>query len=246
MPVIGNLQSCHLRVLLPLGLAAFCLVLPGVSEADGTNGARPVVSVQTARNATMCGSQSGAFAVQRTGGTGQTLLVNYRISGTATNGVDYQRLSGTATIPAGQSSAMIGVMPINNLAEGSNENVTVTLVPQNQPFTIVALPDSQYYTAEIHGSTRDIFTSQTQWIVNHKDDSNIVFVLHEGDITDGNSAPEWTNATTSISLLDGVVPYALAVGNHDGLMGEPRSDRAFQPVFPREPVPESPDVWRGV
>ena len=91
MPVIGNLQSCHLRVLLPLWLAALCLGMPGVSKADDTNGAWPVVSVQTVSNTTESGPQPGVFTVQRTGNTGQALLVNYRISGTATNGVDYQR-----------------------------------------------------------------------------------------------------------------------------------------------------------
>ncbi len=231
MPVIGNLQSCHLRVLLPLWLAALCLVLPGVSKADGTNGILPVVSVQATSDGTESGIP-GVFTVQRTGDTGQPLAVNYRLSGTATNGVDYQRLSGTVTIPAGQSSATIGVMPIDNLAEGSNKNVTVTLAPQNQPFTVVALPDTQYYTHEINGATRDIFTAQTQWIVNHKDDSNIVFVLHEGDITDDNNAPEWTNAMTSIGLLDGVVPYALAVGNHDGLMTSQSRTALFNQFFP--------------
>jgi hypothetical protein len=232
MPVIGNRQSCHLRGLLPLGLAALCLVLPGVSKADGTNGAWPVVSVQTARNATASGSRSGAFTIQRTGDTGQALLVNYRISGTATNGTDYQRLSGTVAISAGQSSATIGVMPIGNLAEGIDKNVTVTLVPQNQPFTVVALPDTQCYTREIYGGSREIFTAQTQWIAAHKDDSNIVFVLHEGDLTDQNIAPEWTNARTSMSLLDGVVPYALAVGNHDGLWTSRNDTALFNQYFP--------------
>ena len=217
--------------MLLLSWLAALLVLPDVSKAD-PNGSWPVVSVQTAGNATMSGSQSGAFTVQRTGDTGQALLVNYRVSGTATNGTDYQRLSGAVTIAAGQSSATIGVMPISTLAEGSNKSVTVTLVPQNQPFTLVALPDTQYYTHEISGGTREIFTAQTQWIVNHKDDSNIVFVLHEGDITDDNNAPEWTNAKTSISLLDGVVPYALAVGNHDGLNQSQNLTALFNQFFP--------------
>lgn len=232
MPVIGNLQSCHRRVLLPPWLAALCLVLPGVSKADDTNGIWPVVGVQVAGNAAESGSPSGAFTIQRTGDMGQALVVNYRISGTATNGVDYHRLSGTVTIPTGQSSAQIEVVPIDNLLEGADKNVTVTLVPQNQPFTIIALPDSQYYTREANGATRDIFTAQTQWIVDHKDDSNIVFVLHEGDITDGNSAPEWMNARTSIGLLDGVVPYALAVGNHDGLYTSQSDTALFNQYFP--------------
>jgi len=228
---MGNLQGCHLRILLLSWLAAL-LVSPGVSKADDTNGAAPVVSVQTARNTTTSGSPSGAFTVQRTGSTGQALLINYRISGIATNGTDYQRLSGTVTIPPGQSSATIGVVPIGNLAEGIDKNVTITLVPQNQPFTLVLLPDSQCYTAEISGGSREIFTAQTQWIVNHKDDSNIVFVLHEGDITDGNSPPEWLNAITSIGLLDGVVPYALAVGNHDGIGSSQSLTACFNQFFP--------------
>jgi hypothetical protein len=227
MPVIRNLQSCHLRVFLLYWLAAL-LVLPGVSKA----GAQPVVSVQTARNATASGSQSGAFTVQRTGDTGQALVVNYRISGTATNGMDYQRLSGAVTLPAGQSSATIGVLPTGNPVEGSNKNVAVTLAPQNQPFTLVALPDTQYYTHEIYGGSRDMFTAQTQWIANHKDDSNIVFVLHEGDLTDDNNAPEWTNARTSMSVLDGVVPYAITVGNHDGLGTSQNQTALFNQFFP--------------
>ncbi len=230
MPVVVNLPRCHLRVWLRSCLAAL-LVLPGVSKAD-TNGTQPVVSVQTAANATASGSQSGAFTVQRTGDTSQALVVNYRISGTATNGTDYQRLSGAVTIPAGQSSTTIGVMPMGNPAEGSNKNVTVTLGSQNQPFTLVALPDTQYYTHEIGGATRDMFTAQTQWIVNRKYDSNIVFVLHEGDITDDNNAPEWTNALTSMSLLDGVVPYAMTVGNHDGLNQSQSQTALFNQFFP--------------
>lgn len=139
----------------------FCLVLPGAAKADDTNGVLPSVSVQTVSNAAESGSQSGVFMVQRMGDTGQALAVNYRISGTATNGLDYQRLSGTVTIPAGQPSAQIEVTPINNFVEGADKSVTVTLVPQNQPFTLVLLPDSQYYTREIFGATRGIFTAQT-------------------------------------------------------------------------------------
>ena len=232
MPVIGNLPSCHLRVLLPLWLAVLGLILPGVAKADDTNGAGPVVSVQAAGNAAESGSPSGAFMIQRTEDTGQALVVNYCISGTATNGVDYQRLSGTVTIPAGQSSTSIEVAPIDNLAEGASKNVTLTLVTRNQPFSLVLLPDTQNYTREIYGATRDIFTAQTQWIVDHKDELNIAFVLHEGDITDQNIATEWANGRASMGLLNGVVPYALAVGNHDGLYTS-RSDTAlFNQYFP--------------
>ena len=45
----------------------------------------------------------GVFTVSRTGGTAASLAVNYTVGGTATNGVDYQMLSGTVTIPPGIS-----------------------------------------------------------------------------------------------------------------------------------------------
>ena len=79
------------------------------------------------------------------------------------------------------------------------------------PFCIVALPDTQFYSA----SFPHIFASQTKWIADHKDEMNIVFVVHEGDIVDHSTEQQWENADKAMSILDGVVPYALAVGNHD-------------------------------
>ena len=40
-------------------------------------------------------------------------------------------------------------------------------------------------------------------------------MLHEGDITDGNVDYQWRNASASMGVLDGVVPYAVVMGNHD-------------------------------
>ncbi len=45
---------------------------------------------------------------------------------------------------------------------------------------------------------------------------NIVFVTHEGDIVEHDSTvTEWERANTSMSLLDGVMPYGMGPGNHD-------------------------------
>ena len=80
-----------------------------------------------------------------------------------------------------------------------------------EPFCIVALPDTQLY-AKLFPK---IFESQTQWIVDNKDTRNIVFVLHEGDVTNENWKEQWDNADKAMSILDGKVPYAIAIGNHD-------------------------------
>lgn len=81
-----------------------------------------------------------------------------------------------------------------------------------EEFTIIALPDTQHYSQ----SYPAIFTSQTQWIKDNKAARNIVFVTHEGDIVQNASVnSEWVAANQSMSILDGVVPYGMAPGNHD-------------------------------
>src|SRR6185503_11641052 len=69
------------------------------------------------------------FTVQRFGDANESIVVYYQVSGTASNGVDYQKLPGYVNLPQGVSSAQIVVQPnADNLAEGS-ETVVLTLLP---------------------------------------------------------------------------------------------------------------------
>jgi hypothetical protein len=79
-------------------------------------------------------------------------------------------------------------------------------------WTLAILPDTQgsYY------HTPSFFDAQTRWIAENHVQERIAFVLHEGDIVDApGDAGQWTAARASMGLLDGKVPYVLAVGNHD-------------------------------
>lgn len=115
--------------------------------------------------------------------------------------------------------------------------------PEPLPFvegswTLVLLPDTQLY-AQDHP---EIFASQTRWIAENRDSRKIAFVLHEGDITNQNTPAQWGNARWAMSFLDGVVPYALAPGNHDYGPGGNASTRetlmnAFFPVAIFEDLP---------
>lgn len=79
-------------------------------------------------------------------------------------------------------------------------------------WTIVVLPDTQYYSAYYP----DVYVEQTQWIVDHLQSNHIAFVLHEGDVVDdGTDLTQWSSAAAAMRLLDGVVPYELVPGNHD-------------------------------
>jgi len=91
-------------------------------------------------------------------------------------------------------------------------------------WSMVVLPDTQNYAKS--SVNLPLFFQQTNWIKNNLDEYNINLVLQEGDIVNQNSQEEptsgdqsadqqWANARAAMSVLDGVVPYVMAVGNHD-------------------------------
>lgn len=80
-------------------------------------------------------TDAGRIRVSRTGATTADLNVLYSVSGTATNGSDYQRLRGRATIRTGASSANIQVRPIDDAIPELDETVILTLSP-NASYTI--------------------------------------------------------------------------------------------------------------
>jgi hypothetical protein len=89
-------------------------------------------------------------------------------------------------------------------------------VAAEPPFTVVVLPDTQFYVAGMQGGSPSIFSNQVNWIISNRVSRNIAFVLHEGDITQSNSVPEWSRAKAILNRLDEhQIPYFLAVGNHD-------------------------------
>jgi hypothetical protein len=88
---------------------------------------------------------------------------------------------------------------------------SVVAAGHERAFTIVSLPDTQYYAA-LHP---EILGAQTDWILREHVADRIAFVVHEGDIVDHDDAGQWGRASASLRKLDGVVPYVLASGNHD-------------------------------
>lgn len=69
------------------------------------------------------------FRITRTGPTNFAMPVYYSVGGTAANGTDYERLSGTVTIPIGAASASLEVAVIDDFLVEGPESVIVTLEP---------------------------------------------------------------------------------------------------------------------
>ena len=78
-------------------------------------------------SATESGGDSGAFTLQRTGATDGALTVNYTVSGTASNGVDYATLSGTTNFAPGVTNLVIAVVPLDDSLPEPEETVILTL-----------------------------------------------------------------------------------------------------------------------
>lgn len=116
----------------------------------------PIVDISTLSNASEVNPTTtgvGQFQVTRQGSTAADYTVNYAISGTAVAGTNYVALSGSVVIPAGQSSAVINLTPINdNLADGAK---TVILTVTNTSETNSALTSATVSIADA-GATQVI------------------------------------------------------------------------------------------
>ena len=112
-------------------------------------------------------------------------------------------------------------LPLRLLLAGFLISLLVPIAEaQNADFSIIVLPDTQYYSA----SYPAILNSQMQWIVKDAAALNVQMVLAVGDIVNnGSSATEWTTADSAYRQLDAAhIPYFAAIGNHDYDADNPR------------------------
>lgn len=114
---------------------------------DDDVGGAATVSVEATDPTGAEPSNDAEFTVSLSGG--QTapsggVNVSYTVSGTATNGSDFNMLSGTATIPQGQNSRTLYVEVIDDNDDELPEQVVITLDSTNVGnITIAAAPDNE-------------------------------------------------------------------------------------------------------
>ena len=80
-------------------------------------------------NASETGLIPGTFTFSRTGSTVSAYTVDYKLSGTATNGKDYVTLDKIVDFPMGDSSVDITVMPKKDALNEGSETVILTITP---------------------------------------------------------------------------------------------------------------------
>lgn len=101
---------------------------PSTATVTITDTSSPLVSVTAIdSSASEIGPDLGTFRFSRTGSTAASLTVTFTVTGTATNGTDYQTVPTSITFAAGQASADLFVVPLaDGVAEGV-ETVVVTV-----------------------------------------------------------------------------------------------------------------------
>jgi hypothetical protein len=80
-------------------------------------------------------------------------------------------------------------------------------------YALAFLPDIQYMTQSYPGSLQIMI----DYLVEKGKTKNIQYVLGLGDITNSNTATEWSTILHQTNRLNGYLPYALTPGNHDGI-----------------------------
>lgn len=80
-------------------------------------------------------------------------------------------------------------------------------------FSFVWMSDTQYYSQ----SYPYIYQQNVKWIAENKDNINLKYVIHTGDIVDKNYQEyQWEEADKDMKVLeDANIPYGVLAGNHD-------------------------------
>ncbi len=106
--------------------------------------------------------------------SGEPLVIDYLIAGSATNGVDYEEISNQLTIPAGDSVGMITIVPIHDAVFESLESVVLYLYNPQSGFVYDTLsmlikdelevPEFEAAVADLSVSFSDASEIATSWL----------------------------------------------------------------------------------
>ena len=168
----------------PAQYEVFAPMVGTVEIAD--DGDITLVGVQSVDASSIEGifGEGAVFSIFRSGDTSTELAVDFKVSGTATSGVDFTALISPAVIPAGASNVLVTVSTLSDIVVDSNETVIVTL-QAGDGYTVIA--------------TNSTFTAN---------------IIEPGEIVfqDSFETDNSTNYTLLFSSANGIIDYRSAFG----------------------------------
>ncbi len=102
--------------------------------------------------------------------------------------------------------------PTKSLPDDHRSKEKKPVNSEDNTYTFVWMSDTQLYSQ----AYPEIYLSMTQWIQENLSSYNLCYVFHTGDVINKRTRPEqWAHADAAMGILDGVIPYSIAAGNHD-------------------------------
>lgn len=124
-----------------------------------------------------------------------------------------------ATVTGASAELAVGVTDADGDSatvtfEGRRQGLTVPGDTDEEPFSLVVLPDTQNYT---YSNRQGTMVQQTQWIRDNRAALGVAFTVHVGDLVSEYTNPtQWGHVSTALRVLDDAdVPYSVTAGNHD-------------------------------
>jgi Calpain family cysteine protease/Calx-beta domain len=155
---------------------------------------KPTISISAndvSATETLAGETSnpGQFTLTRTGNNTASSTVSYLISGTATNGKDYDSLTGNVTFAAGSSTVTININPIDDGVYEGQETITLTLknnskynLDQNSSASVF-LDDPNSFINITSPNGGEVFNIDSSYNITWNDNigDNVKIELYKGD-----------------------------------------------------------------
>ncbi|AQA15200.1 LamG-like jellyroll fold domain-containing protein [Streptomyces malaysiensis] len=104
---------------------------------------------------------------------------------------------------------------------------------QDSPrFSLAVLPDTQYLF-DADSADPEPLRATFRYLVSQREDANIAFMTHLGDVTEHGSRDEIALASSTFGTIHGKVPYSVLAGNHDidSSTDDQRGDSAYLDAF---------------
>jgi hypothetical protein len=135
-------------------------------------------------NASLVGPVNGSFKITRSD-TNSALTVNYTLSGTAVNGVDYNAVGNSVTIPAGSFSSAVMIVPKRTTDMLGTKSAVLTLTT-NSSYSVTSATSA---LVSICNSFKVSWASQT---------GSTYHIAYKNRLTD----PTWTDLSGAITATN--------------------------------------------
>lgn len=149
------------------------------------------------------GPVSSSFTITREGPVDQPINVQISISGSATNGSDYQIISSTISIPAQAISATIPIIPFVDAIYEADETVTISLVPGSS-----YLLGNSFAQLVIEDLKPQLWTEVIESIASVDGLTPASVILHRGGAIDRPVSVQLSYSGTAVKNVDYVNPPA--------------------------------------